>query len=232
MRHWRLQFRHVVSSVLVLIMVVLVWRTAYALKNSATPDKANNPRKVAGVVKPPETCSKSGCHDTPPATCAGKVEILGLPECYTPGQAYDLSVKVSDANMTRWGFEVGAQYSEGNDHDYESAGTIDNAAAARTKKITSADGMRSFITHDPASANGDGTYPTQAGSATWNFTWTAPGVGQRQTQICFYVAGLAADNDEGRSGDCTYNTKVCLNPCGPVETKKSTWGEVKSYYDR
>jgi hypothetical protein len=229
----RTSLRHVVAAALVLALVPTLWKTAMALSGGATPDKSNNPRKVGGIIQPAETCNRAGCHTTLPAAgCTGMVEILGLPGCYAAGQVYNLQIKVTDANATRWGFEVGAQYDEGNHHDYFSAGSIDNAAGARTQKVTSADGQRSFITHDPASAAGDGTYPGQAASATWDFKWTAPGIGDRQTRICFYVAGLAADNDEGRAGDCTYNTKVCINPCGPVDTKKSTWGDVKSQYNR
>ena len=228
----RFQFRRVVATLLILGSIAIAWRTAYALSAAATPDKSNNPRKVGGVVQPPETCNKSGCHDSPAASCPGKVEILGLPACYVAGQAYDLSIKVTDPNATRWGLEVGAQYSEGNQWDYVGAGTIDNAAGARTKKVTSADGMRSFITHDKTSANGNGTYPGQAGSATYNFKWTAPGGADRQTRVCFYVAGLAADNDETRDGDCTYNTTVCIDPCGPTETRESSWGGVKTIYRR
>jgi hypothetical protein len=228
----RFQFRHLAASLLILGGAAFVWHNAQALSAGATPDKSNNPRMVGGVVKPPETCSKSGCHDGPPASCAGKVEVLGLPGCYVPGQVYDLSVKVTDANATRWGFEVGAQYSEGNQQDYNSAGSIDNDPAARTQKVTSADGQRSFITHSKASANGDGTYPGQAGSATWNFKWTAPGAADRQTTVCFYVAGLAADNDGTTDGDCTYNTTVCVDPCGPTPTHRTTWGEVKTRYKK
>jgi hypothetical protein len=228
----RPRFRHVAATLMVLAAAVVVWQTAHALSAGATPDKSNNPRMVAGVIKPPETCSKSGCHDTPPASCAGKVEILGLPACYVPGQAYNLSIKVTDANATRWGFEVGAQYGEGNQWDYVGAGTIDNAAGAPTQKITSADGQRSFITHDKGSANGDGTYAGQAASATWNFNWTAPGATDRQTKVCFYVAGLAADNDGTTAGDCTYNTVVCVNPCGAVPNHRSSWGELKTHYEK
>jgi hypothetical protein len=229
------QFHHAFATLLVLLAAVFLWRTALALSAGATPDKSNNPRMVGGVVQPPETCSKSGCHDTQPTTgCNGKVEITGLPGCYVAGQTYNLTIKVTDANARRWGFEVGAQYTEGNQWDYVSAGSIDNVAGQRTKKVTSADGQRSFITHNsgPNSPNGDGTFAGQAGSAQWNFTWTAPGGTARQTQVCFYVAGLAGNNDQTSDGDCTYNTKVCVQPCGPVETRHSTWGEVKVRYEK
>ena len=213
--------------------VPILWKTALALSAGATPDKANNPRLVSGSVQPAETCSKSGCHDTMPAAgCNGSVQILGLPGCYVAGQTYTLDVKVTDAQASRWGFEVGVQYNEGNQFNYVTAGTLANAAGARTQIVTSADGQRSFVTHNSASANGDGTFAGQTGSATYTFTWTAPGGAQLQTAICFYVAGLAANNNDARSGDCTYTAKVCLQPCGPVHTQSSTWGEVKSYYSR
>src|SRR5262252_5445003 len=115
----RPQLRHVLALLLMLVATPLVWQTARALSAGATPDKANNPRKVGGVVQPAETCNKSGCHTTLPANgCTGKVEILGLPGCYVAGQTYNLQVKVTDAFARRWGFEVGVQYNEGNFWDY------------------------------------------------------------------------------------------------------------------
>ena len=227
----RLHQRHVVAALLILCAIPVVWETALALSAGATADKADNPRLVGGAVQPPETCSKAGCHSTLPAAgCSGGVELLGLPGCYVAGQAYTLTVKVTDPSARRWGFEVGAQYSEGNQFDYVTAGTLANAAGQRTQSVTSADGQRTFITHNSASPNGDGTFAGQAASAQWSFTWTAPGGTQRQTQVCFYVAGLAGNNDDTRNGDCTYNTKVCINPCGPVPTRRSNWGEVKAHY--
>ena len=208
--------------------LVLVWAAvALALSAGATADKANNPRSP-DPASPPETCNKIGCHTTLPATgCTGKVELLGLPGCYVAGQTYRLTVKITDANAQRWGFEVGAQYSEGNQFDFVSAGTVANIAGQGTQLVTSADGLRKFVTHD--GANG-GTKPGTAGPASWDFNWTAPGGTDRQTKICFYVAGLAADDDGTRSGDCTYNTKVCLDPCGPVRTKGTSWGSLKTLY--
>ncbi len=223
---------HVFATLLVVCSAALMWRGALAKINNATMDKANNPRMVSGVVKPAETCSKSGCHDSPPATCSGKVEITGLPACYVAGQAYNLTVKVTDPNARRWGFEVGAQYNEGNANDYTSAGSIANVAGQPTTTVNSDDGLRSFITHNGAatSPNGDGTYAGQANAAQWNLKWTAPGGTDRQTPICFYVAGLAGNNDGTTDGDCTYTTKVCMNPCGATSTKRSSWGELKVHY--
>lgn len=220
------QLRHVATAVLLVTVGLGAWQSALALSGGATPDKANNP-------PPNETCSKSGCHTPMGGTGAGKVEVIGLPGCYVAGQTYNLKVRITDADATRlrWGFEVGALYTEGNHWDQVSAGTIANAAGARTQTVTSADGLRKFVTHDPASANGDGTYPGTAGpTIEWDFTWTAPAANERNTQVCFYVAGLAADNGEDRAGDRTYTNKQCINPCGPVDAHKSTWGHVKSHY--
>src|SRR5438046_1161134 len=154
-------FHHVFAALLVICSAVFLWRTAMALSAGATPDKSNNPRAVGGVVQPAETCSKSGCHDTPPASCTGNVDVTGLPGCYVAGQVYQLTVKVTDPNARRWGFEVGIQYNEGNANDYYSAGSIDNVAGQPTQKVTSADGQRSFITHKIAPAS-DGTFAGQA----------------------------------------------------------------------
>src|SRR5207249_10415725 len=104
---------------------------------------------------------------------------------------------------------------------------VANIAGQGTQSVTSADNQRSFITHDDAAG---GTKAGTAGPASWDFNWTAPGVNARQTQVCFYVAGVAANNDELRGGDCVYNAKVCLNPCGAVGVKPTTWGSIKKTF--
>ncbi|MBI1799749.1 MAG: hypothetical protein HYR73_08685 [Candidatus Eisenbacteria bacterium] len=245
MRIPRLQFRHVAATLMVLGACAVVWQTARAFSAGATADKANNPRKDAGgVVQPPETCNKSGCHTPPTAGCDpnGKVEILGLPTCYEAGKCYDLSIKITDKDARRWGFEVGAQYNEGNQHNFEGAGAIDKTDCAgndtqRTQKIPSADGLRSFITHQKASPNGDGNYTNPApaalqGMVTYKFKWTAPGGTDRQTRVCFYFAGVAADNDSTRRGDCVYSDSACIEPCGATPTRRSSWGQVKVRYEK
>jgi len=224
-RRWFTRSRVLAVSITVL---VLAWAgVALALSAAATADKANNPRSL-DPAQTPETCNKSGCHTTLPAAgCSGQVELLGLPGCYVAGQTYRLTVKITDANARRWGFEVGAQYSEGNQWDIVGAGTLATIAGQGTTSVTSADGQRTFITHD--GANG-GTKAGTVGPASWDFNWTAPAGTTRQTKVCFYVAGLAANNDDTRSGDCTYTAKLCVNPCGPVETHDSTWGSLKAIY--
>lgn len=221
-----LQPRHLATAALLIAIGIGAGQSALALSGGATADKANNP-------PPNETCNKAGCHTPMGGTGTGKVEVIGLPGCYVAGQTYNLKVRITDADPTRmrWGFEVAALYNEGNHWDNVSAGTIANAAGARTKSVTSADGLRKFITHDPASANGDGTHAGTGGpTIEWDFTWTAPAATERNTQVCFYVAGLAADNGEDRAGDRTYTNKQCINPCGPVETHRESWGRLKQHY--
>ena len=220
--------RRALAGSITLSVAIMLWRSsAQALSASATADKANNP--PANV-----TCTKSGCHDTPGGAGNGKVEVIGLPTCYEAGKTYDLKVRITDPDTTRkrWGFEVGAQYSEGNQWDAVGAGTIDNAAGARTKKLTSVDSQRNFITHDKSSTNGDGTYAGTASPAEWAFKWTAPGGTMRQTKVCFYVAGLAADNSGDESGDRTYTNKFCLDPCAATATHEGSWGRLKVHYGR
>jgi hypothetical protein len=231
----RPQLRHVAISLVGLGCALSVWLSpAGARLPVPSPDRANNPPLNT-------TCSRSGCHDPQGGTGNGSVAISwfqgavenpGIPNCYVPGQQYRFKIKVTDADATRlrWGFEVGVQYSEGNQWDNYSAGTLANAPGARTAIVTSTDNQRKFVGHDRGSANGDGTYAGQAGSAEWEFLWTAPGVNDRQTQVCFYIAGVAADNDDGRAGDRTYNDKKCMGPCGATDVNESSWGRLKTTY--
>jgi len=206
-----------------LAAVAMSWGIASALLPKAAADRTNSPPLNV-------TCNKSGCHTPPPGADQGSIEVTGVPACYQPGQKYTITVKVSDPTATRWGFEISAQYSEGNEFDNYSAGTLATIAGQRTALVPSADGLRQFISHDAESADGDGTYETQATSAQWNVEWTAPTT--RTTQVCFYAAGIAANANGGRTGDRTYTKKICTQSCQPVPTRHHTWGEVKERFYR
>ena len=208
-------------------VIALTCTVAFALLPKAAPDRVNSPPLAV-------TCSKAKCHDAPPPGAnMGSVAVTGIPACYNPGQVYQLTVTVSDPAAVRWGFELGVQYDEGNVNDNSSAGTLAIPAGTPAAIVTSGEPAlgqsRMFATHD-ANATPDGTYPTQANSASWRVDWTAPA--GRVTPVCFWYAGVAADNDGGRTGDRTYTGKTCIGPCGATETKHKSWGRVKSYYEK
>lgn len=214
--------RWLLVSLLAYAAIALSYTAAFALLPKAAADRVNSPPLLV-------TCNRPGCHTPPAGADAGSVAVTGIPGCYVGGQVYDLTITVTDPAATRWGFELGVQYNEGNINDESSAGTLAIPAGQLAALVPSADGKRTFASHD-ASTTPDGTYPGQANSATWTVKWTAPFA--RQTQVCIYVAGVAANNNDARTGDRTYTQKYCINPCGPVDTKHSTWGSVKSHYDK
>ncbi len=231
MKYGRLQPRHICAAFILLVAAASAV-PALARLPFARPDRAKNPPLNM-------TCSDAGCHT--PAVCAdpaGRVEVLGVPECYEPGREYTLRVKVtdSDPNKRRWGFQVGVQYDAGaDDASNLTAGTLANAANQPTRKVTSTDGLRDFITHDSEYQMGtpqaaDGTYPAQAGGAEWSFKWTAPNASD--FGVCFYVAGVSANNLDNRTGDCTYTNKYCIPKCAPTSTVPRSWGSVKDQFLR
>ena len=56
----------------------------------------------------------------------------------------------------------------------------------------------------------DGVIPTQFGSKSWTFTWTA--LAQRKGKIGFYAAGNGADSQWGPNGDYIYtSSKAALS---------------------
>ena len=54
----------------------------------------------------------------------------------------------------------------------------------------------------------------------------------RVTGVCDYVAGVAANNNDRRTGDRTYNNKYCIEPCVTTKTRRETWGRLKQRYAR
>jgi hypothetical protein len=217
-------FRRLFVAILLLsVAASFFWyAVALALLPKAAADRVNSPPVNV-------TCSKSSCHTPPPGmTDSGSVVVSGIPSCYEPGHAYKLTVTVSDSSAMRWGFELGVQYNENNEWDKFTAGTLTAGAASDT--VASADGLRTFVTHQQNSGDIDGTYPGKTKSASWSVTWTAPVV--RATPVCIYVAGVAANNNDRKTLDRTYNDKICIEPCGATRSQRETWGQLKLRYAR
>lgn len=140
------------------------------------------------------------CHTGSVNTGTGNVVITGLPANYLPGQQIPLTVTVSQSDAVVYGFQMTALDANG-----LKAGTytLPAASPSQLKLVNNVIGgaERQYIEH-----TADGVTPTQFGTKSWTFVWTAPA--QRVGKIGFYAGGNAANGNGLSSGDQIYTTSA------------------------
>jgi hypothetical protein len=145
-----------------------------------------------GYTNAPGENNCTACHATFPLNSGnGTLALEGLPDSYTPGETYDLTLTLSDPDASRWGFELTVL-----DDALVSAGSL---VATDAGTQVSSSGDRSYLKQ-----RSSGTAPGTTGSKSWPFQWTAPAEGAGD--VVLYVAGNAANNNGGSSGDRIYAT--------------------------
>ena len=149
----------------------------------------------AGFTHAPGELDCSDCH-TAPAQSTGAL-ALGVPERYTPGRTYDITVTHAsgDATRVRWGFQMTAL-----DAADQRAGAF--APADDLTRVIEGEGpfpAREYVEH-----TAKGTFAGQQGGAAWAFRWTAPA--EDVGPVTFYLAGNQANGDGNSSGDNIYFT--------------------------
>ncbi|MBK0402234.1 T9SS type A sorting domain-containing protein [Adhaeribacter sp. BT258] len=138
------------------------------------------------------TCAMSGCHTGTVNAGGGSVALVNPPANYTPGATYTMQISVTDANKTRFGFELVALRSNN-----QQAGTIMLVSSTNTALQTQ--GAKTYLSHRNASATN-----------TWTFTWLAPAT--NVGPVTFYMAGNAANGNNTTSGDNIYTASKVLTP--------------------
>ena len=148
--------------------------------------------------------SESSCHachfheevNAPP----GRVAIAGVPERFTPGARYPLTVTLTRPGMKLAGFQLTARFKDG-----AQAGALAPEPQAQDRlRIDEQRGVQYASQSAAVSVASSAT-------ASWTLTWTAPaGPGP----IVFHVAANAADGDETVEGDYVYTATAESTPAG------------------
>ena len=146
-----------------------------------------------GLTGAPNEGNCTQCHAGNALNDSDGSLILTIPENYSPGETYDIVVKLSHPGQKRWGFEMTALNSSGT-----RAGTF--ATADGNTQVSTAGGKQ-YIKQTLS-----GVATDKADSNSWTFKWTAPttDVGT----ITFYAAGNAANSDFTFLGDYIYTQKA------------------------
>jgi hypothetical protein len=144
------------------------------------------------------TCQQ--CHwENPLNEPAGQLTLEGIPETYTPGEQYLITVTLARPGIGRAGFQLSARedvmaMNPGADAGIlaptdDSLQTVQNDA----KRVT-------YIEHTR-----NGTMPSEPGLKKWRLQWTAP---DTRVAVVFHVAANASNDDASPLGDFIYTSIV------------------------
>jgi len=197
----------------------------YGLSDRA--EALSNPAPPLSLTGAPGEGTCVGCHYTyagpnfdTPNLGPGDVRITGLPAHYMPGQTYNVTVTLTDPAARRWGFEITAVDDSGTS---ATVGSLEVADPSTTVKRTGEvlGKSRTYVSH-----NQNGTFPGRSGSNSWSFSWTAPAAGS--SEVTFYAAGNAANNQVTPENDYIYTTLALVKPPAPVVAARALTG-LSSY---
>jgi hypothetical protein len=189
-----------ISIIAILVMAIII--SSYSIKSPLS--NPNPPTTNTGAPTQNRTCVR--CHsDFTLNTAGGSITATGLPVgSYVPGQVYNFSVTISNATpMQVWAFAMKAVISG------TSGTALGTFSTANANVNLSAGEIR----------NTNGASFTGTSYTYNNLSWTAPSTGT--SNVSFYVAGVAGDNDGSEAGDYVYSNTY-LNIVLPV-----SMGEIK-----
>ena len=131
------------------------------------------------------------------------VNVNGGATTYTPGgPAIPVTITITDAAQTRFGFEVTV---------LDAANNLVGNLSALVGSAVSMSGVRQYVYHSIGVTNATHTN-------TWTFNWTPPttNVGP----VTFYAIGNAGNNDQGSGGDHIYtsNNTITAASSTPVSS--------------
>lgn len=182
----------IIRSVSIAVGIVLIFQFSEVRTNIIQPqaERTGAPDEL--------TCGDgTACHNTTPNTGPGNVSILysDLSNNYIPGNTYQLTFTVTEATMTRFGFECTSLDANG-----DSAGTWLSAVSGSIAFPTvPSDLHRRYVSHHNASSNN-----------VWVVNWKAPATDKGP--LTFYAAGNAANGNQLSTGDHIYTTSLAVTP--------------------
>ncbi len=147
------------------------------------------------------TCAE--CHlDLELNAPGGALLVEGVPDSFTPGAAYVVTVVVEGEGMGSAGFQGAARFQDG-DRAGSPAGRL-IPLDART--IVRTEGGVDYIHH-----TAEGSELGAGDVASWSFEWVAP---PDPAPVVFHVTGNSANGDNSPLGDLIYTAEVAVLPPG------------------
>ena len=149
---------------------------------------------------PPTFTNCTECHNSFPVNSGNGILLISLGgiTTYVPGDSYAGGVTLADLGQSRWGCEFTVLNSAN-----QQAGTIVIIDPIHTQLSDNPSPNPDYLKHTTA-----GTYAGLQGGA-WVFQWVAPPSGTGR--VTFWVAGNAANNNGGSSGDYIYTRSLVVD---------------------
>lgn len=182
----------------ILAFAYLILTAAYTPDRRFISYEEHPPSAHTGGFGEP-TCRQ--CHFSEPLNAPdGRLALEGIPDTYTPGETYRITVRLERNAMQRAGFQLAGRFAEGPEAARQ-AGTLKPADSSRT--TLTADGSPSvqYVHHTLG-----GTELSRSGSAVWTVEWKAPDTASGP--VAFHAAANAANDDASEFGDFIYATDV------------------------
>lgn len=167
----------------IVFIALMVFAGTYTYSNKSQPP--------AGRTNAPNESSCTGCHSGTLNSGSGSLSFsFGSGQnSYTPGNTYSITVGVTDATKSVFGFEMTAL----DNNNTTSVGTFAVVNSGNTSLSTSSisGSSRQYIGHKSGNSN-----------SSWTFNWTAPSQGTGK--VTFYLVGNATNNSGNTLGDLVY----------------------------
>lgn len=177
------------------------------------------------------TCASAGCHSDATVNAGDLANTHIVTDTsganvssYIPGDTYTISISVTDANSSKFGFQITSL-----DQSDNFIGNLVVTNSTRTQLQPNSDPSslnRQYITHTFS-----GNSQVAAGLGAWEFDWTAPSVSSGD--ITFYYATNATNSNGQNTGDVLYLSSFTLTdatqPNNIVEIDQNSTYNVKCY---
>ena len=139
--------------------------------------------------------SCDGCHfDKPINEKPGQLTITGVPERFTAGERYTLTITLTRPSVAIAGFQLAARFENGG----AQAGTLAPAPGEEKRLKVETQNNIQYVNQRV-----EGSAPSEPGSTRWSLVWTAPGTAGT---VLINAAANAADKDGSTRGDFVYTT--------------------------
>ncbi len=186
---------------------IVMFILALPVINMATRiERSSSGAPAAHTGAPGEvTCAVSGCHDDNTinaGTAQVNIEVGNNVQQYTPGETYPVKIKITDAQIQRFGFQLVALYAQ----DNENAGAFAITDAIRTQTVN---GLNTLLSRKYVTYTFRGTDAVITGVGEWVVNWTAPA--DAKGPVTFYVGAVSANDDMGDKGDYVYTKSITIS---------------------
>lgn len=174
-----------------MVAAILIPLTLLANSGTAVPGR------TGGFGGPTcQACHTGAALNTP----GGEVAITGLPDRYTPGETYRVTVRLKRADLARGGFSIASRFASG-----PLARSQAGSWQAPSPRVAFFPDVQTKVQYAQHSATG--MTVEAAGTLSWELDWKAPADGE---PVQFNLAATASNNDGSPLGDVVYTREVTV----------------------